>query len=433
MRRYADGGDLAPKLHRLPDRGIVAYVGATLIDGTGAPAVPDATVLIAGGRILAAGPRASVAVPSESGRADVSGRVIVPGLIDCHVHLVGDTTNDPNRRYLEATPYVRVLRAAAQANRILSSGFTTVRHLGHGNPTHIEAVRQSIRDGEVTGPRILSSGWALSQSGGHGNLRLWPLELVEQLRPRSAFVDGVDDCREMVKRIVAGGGDCIKIYSSEGLIYTPDRLSDIPNFTVAEIEAICDEAHRAKIHVAAHSTGVQATLNALRGGVDTVEHGPNDADDEVLDLLVRTGASLVPTLSIYEWTSREGSRAGYAPWVLERSARHLESRREMVRVAHARGVRIATGTDSGGPPRGGANAEEIGALARAGLSAIDALVAATSAAATAIGLGDETGSIVPGKRAELLVLSVDPLDRIDALTEPANIASIVLPGLGHAA
>lgn len=416
---------LAGVLYRTAPAARMALVGATLIDGTGAPPMRDAAVLVSGRRIERVVSARDVSqVPPAYERIDVEGRYLMPSLIDCHVHLTGDVTNDPSKRYLEGFPAVRAIRAVVHAQRVLAAGFTTVRHLGHGRPAHAEAAKRAIRDGAALGPRILTSGWAISQTGGHGDLRSWPYELVAEQRPRSAFADGARACRELVRENVASGAEWIKIYGSEGLIYTPDRLSEIPNFTESELAAFVDEAHRLGARVSAHTTGTEATRRVVRAGVDTVEHGPYESAPDVVDLMVRHGTVLVPTLSIYEWTAREGHRAGYAPWVLERSARRLEGRRSFVRDAVGAGVTIALGTDSGGPPRGGANAAELTALVAAGLRPMDALVAGTSGSARALGIAD-IGSVLAGSFADLLILSSDPLADLASIGRPGGIERIV--------
>ena len=416
---------LAELLDRPAPAARIAYVGATVIDGTGAAPARDATVLVSARRVeRVIDARETARLGADYERVDVRGRYLMPGLIDCHVHLTGEVTNDPSKRYLEAFPPVRAIRAVVHAQRILAAGFTTVRHLGHGRPAHTEAARRAIANGVAAGPRILTSGWAMSQTGGHGDLRSWPYDLVAELRPRSAFADGVDGCREMVRANVAGGAKWIKIYASEGLIYTPDRLSEIPNFSERELATIMDEAHTLGARVAAHTTGTEATRRVVRAGVDTVEHGPHERAEDIVELMVRQGTALVPTLSIYEWTAREGHRAGYAPWVLERSARRLEGRRTFVREAFGAGVTIGLGTDSGGPPRGGANAAELTALAAAGLGPMDAIVAGTAGSARALGIAD-VGSIARGAFADLVVLAGDPLADLASIGRPGGIERIV--------
>jgi imidazolonepropionase-like amidohydrolase len=198
---------------------------------------------------------------------------------------------------------------------------------------------------------------------------------------------------------------------------------DLPNFTLAEMAAATDEAHRRNARVAAHATGLAGSLTAVRANVDTLEHGPHEPDDELIALMVANGTTLVPTLTVFEWAG--GDRSELPPWAAERAAGWLEGRRAMVRAALAVGVPIAVGSDSGAPPRGGNNAEEVVALGRAGLSPEQALRAATLDGARALGLGDEIGSIEVGKWADLVLWRRNPLEDLSVLTDKAAIVTVV--------
>ena len=429
-------GTLRGRLRRPQADSITILDHVTVIDGTGAAPVPDAAVVLRGDRIadvLSGAARSRLPVEPAAEPLDLSGRFLTPGLIDCHVHLYGSVGHDAFRRSIEPYPSVRILRAARDAHRVLAAGFTTVRHLGHGDPRHTQGVKDAIGKGLIAGPRMLTSGWAISQTGGHGNNRAWPYHLVEELRPRSAFCDGPDACRKFVRRVLGDGADCIKIYTTEGVIGSPDRQLDIPNFTLAEIEAMTDEAHRRGARVAAHATGLAGALNAVRGGVDTLEHGPSALDAELVELLRERGTSLVPTLSVFEWASTDGPADGLPLWAAERAASWLPGRREMARAAAAAGVTVAVGTDSGAAPRGGRNAAELVALVSAGLTPLEAIRAATQSSARALGIADDVGTIEAGKRADLLVLRSDPSRDVGVFCDPAALELIIQSQPGPAA
>ncbi|HEX6947128.1 MAG TPA: amidohydrolase family protein [Acidimicrobiia bacterium] len=399
----------------------IVVTNATVIDGTGAdPFVADVTVL--GGRIVNLGPRTE---PDDGAKViEGAGMFLTPGLIDCHVHLTGLEGRDPFRRNIDKYPSVRLLRATRDAIRILQAGFTTVRHLGHGVADQAQALKEAIADGLVAGPRMQTCGWAMSQTGGHGNLHDWPYQLVEDLRPRSAFVDGPDDCRKFVRRQLGDGAEWIKVYTSEGLISSPDHLIDIPNYSMAELEAIVDEAHRRGARVAAHSTGLEGSLNAVKAGVDTLEHGPHAPDDTLIDLMAQNGTTLVPTLDVFEYAAFKGESYGWPDWVSERARRWLPGRREMVAAAAEAGITIAVGSDSGQPPRGGKGAAEIGALVRAGLSPLQALSAATKGGAKALGI-DDLGVVALGARADLVLWRINPLESPDSLSEDGVVERVI--------
>jgi imidazolonepropionase-like amidohydrolase len=393
-----------------------------VIDGTGAAPGAPASVVIEGGRITAIG-TADSAPADGADVIDGQGMFLTPGLVDCHVHLYGNRGAHIFHKHVEATPSVRLIRAAHDAGNVLRAGFTTVRHLGHGDAEQTEALKEAVAYGLVAGPRMQTCGWAISQSGGHGLVAGWPIELVEQLRPRSAFADGPDEIRKLVRHNLGAGAECIKIYATEGMISSPEHRMDLPNYTPAELAAATDEAHRRGARVAAHATGLAGSLAAVRAGVDTLEHGPHAPDDELIDLMVANGTTLVPTLSVFEWAGGEHSEL--PDFAGRRAAGWVEGRQAMVRAAAAAGVPIAVGSDSGAPPRGGNNAAEIEAIGRAGIAPPQALRAATLDGARALGLGDEVGSVEVGKFADLVLWRRNPLDDLSVFTDRSAIATIV--------
>lgn len=396
--------------------------GARVIDGTGREPGGPATVVISNGRITSvdsADDPIAASVPSIDGR----GLFLTPGLIDCHVHLYGSRGAHIFHKHIEATPSVRLIRAAHDATTALRAGFTTVRHLGHGDADQTEALKRSIASGLVVGPRMQTCGWAISQSGGHGRVEGWPLDLVEQMQPRSAFADGPDEIRRLVRRNLGSGAECIKIYATQGLVSSPSHRMDIPNYTAEELAAAVDEAHRRGARVAAHATGLAGSMAAVAAGVDTLEHGPHEPDPRLLELMAENGTTLVPTLSVFEWAAE--ARSELPGWASERAAGWIEGRRAMVRAAVAAGVRVAVGTDSGAPPRGGRNATEVQALGRAGLTPLQALRAATADGARALGLDAEIGTVEVGKWADLVLWRRDPSADLEVLGDPSAIATIV--------
>ena len=412
--------DLASRLVVFPATGPVMIACGTLIDGSGSEARTDVTIVVHDG-VITEIQRGRGLDRRASGTQvlDWSGLFVTPGLIDCHVHLNGLRTDDSG---IERYPMTRVLRAVADAQRLVAAGFLTVRDLGHGAPAHAQAVRDAATAELFPGPRVLTSGWAISQTGGHGNLPAWPYDLVDQLRPRSAFADGPDECRQVVRRIIGGGADCIKIYATEGVLSTPDPHVDLPNFTTAEIEAMTDEAHRLGKRVAAHATGSAGARDAVRCGVDTIEHGPADVDNELIALMRTHGTTFVPTLSVFEWAT---TTPGLRPVWRARAARQLDGRRAMAIEARRSGVRVAVGSDGAGD-RLGTAANELEALVRAGWSAPEAIRAATSDAAAALGRMD-IGSLRPGCRAEMLAFTRDPSRDISAIADPGALRFIAWP------
>lgn len=344
----------------------------------------------------------------------LDGQIVMPGLIDLHVHNTGRDRSRPFQDYLPMNDGLKLFRAAAGLTRTLEAGYTTVRSLGHGPAEVVEQLKAAIKEGLIHGPRIISCGWAISQTGGHGNLRGWPYEWVERWLPRSGFADGVEGCRQMVRRNFGLGADVIKIYVSEGLIY--DRRMDVPNFTLEEVRAITDEAHRRGKRVAAHVFGDANVRLAIEGNVDTIEHGV-DASQATLEEMARRGVVLVPTLSVFH---RYEARAGW-----NRPERPLTERQlELVATAQATGVKIGAGSDSG-TYIAGQNAEELEHLVKAGLSPQMALAAATTVAAEALGMAERVGEVREGFVADLLVLEENPLNDVGSLRRPGTVWKVL--------
>ena len=186
-----------------------------------------------------------------------------------------------------------------------------------------------------------------------------------------------------------------------------------------------DEAHRRGVRVAAHSTGLEGSINAVTGGVDTLEHGPHSPDRDLLDLMKANGTTLIPTLSVFEWASREGVAEGLPAWAADRATGWLPGRQAMICEAAAAGIPIAVGTDTGGPPRGGHNATEVIALARAGLGVANAIRSATAVGAIALGIEDEVGTVEVGKVADLVAWRHDPIAHPEVLLDSSEIRYIV--------
>jgi len=403
--------------------------GGRLIDGTGAPPGGPATVVIRGDRIDTVGPAATVAEPSgPSVRViDARGKTVLPGLIDAHVHLTGDTGRSAYEEYLPGNPAYKTLRAGREAMKALRAGFTTMRVLGHGSADRVYALRQAVAEGWLPGPRLLTSGWAISQSGGHGNVPFLPPDLVVRFRPRSAFADGPDECRRMVRLNFGEGADLVKIYTSE---HGRGGGKHLTNFTREEIRAMADEAHGRGAKIAAHATHSEGVRLAIQGGVDTIEHGGDlSQDPETLRMLVDHGTFLVPTLYINHavvtegaaraWTS-EGKLAG----AVERATRLLAAQRRYLKTALDMGVKVALGTD-GGALGHGVSARELELFVSCGFSPMEALVAGTSTAAAALGLEEHLGTLTSGRVGELLVVDADPLADITSLQRHEHIRWIL--------
>lgn len=411
---------LDDKLVPLPvDGGVTVLRGGTVLDGLGG-VHPDTDVVIEGSRIASVGPEAPVA---DGARViDAAGLTVLPGLVDAHVHFMGKMTTHESLAHLHPSPDLKLLRSAFEVYETLSFGVTTVRALGHGVAEHTYALRAARREGLIRGPRILTSGWALSQTRGHGDVPGLPYEWVEQHRPRAAFADGELECRRLVRRNFGEGADVIKVYSS-------DNRTGRPDFTVEELTAIVDEAHRRGCAVAAHAKTYEGIRNALLAGIDTIEHGASEVHADLLDLMAERGAFLVPTLATVHRLAVDGHEWAASDATIERCKRELEGRQRVVGEAAKRGVQIVTGSDAAA--RGGyglLSTRELALLVDSGLSTRNALAAATSVAAQALRLADHIGVVAPGKAADLLVVDGDPLAEIDLLQDRSRLRLILQAG-----
>lgn len=428
MYRLTEQGALKEKLFYALEGTTTVISGGRLIDGRGGPPLDNATVVVEGERIAAVGPADQVQVPDHPGvrHVDAQGRTILPGLIDLHVHFTGDMYRD-YRRYMQPAEDVRILRGAIDAHAIFSAGFTTVRVLGHGTPNQAESLKRTFNKRLLAGPRIYHAGWAFSQTGGHGNLPIWPYEVVEMLRPRSAFADGVNGCRVAVRRNLGQGADWIKFYATEGVITTPPHKQGLPNYTIEEIEAMCDEAHRRGARVSAHATAAGGIINAVKGGVDTIEHGAPDSGDEWLGLMAERGTVLIPTLTVYA-SAAENKGGHLSQAVVEVMKQRIEDQLKTVARAKELGVIIGMGTDDGRSPLAGQNAWEMELLVEAGLTPMEAIIAATKTAGETLGLGEHLGTVEKGKVADLIVVDGDPSEDIHCLRRAGNPQFIIKSG-----
>lgn len=394
---------------------ITVLAGGRVVVG-GGPVHDKADVVIRGTRITSVG--RSGDTPPGARIVDVSGLTVMPGLTDAHIHFLGNASNVPGTSHLSPTPNIKFVRAAFELYQTLASGVLTVRELGHGNPEHTYALRRARKEGLIRGPRIQTSGWALSQTRGHGDVDSLPYEWVEQHWPRAAFVDGEWDCRRIVRHNFGQGADVIKVYTS-------DNRSGRPDFTANELNAIVDEAHRRGVAVAAHAKTYDGVNNAVLAGIDTIEHGTSIVYPRLLDSMAERGTSLVPTLATPYRVVTEGSAWGSSAAVIERCKRELEGRQKLTAAAAAAGVRIVTGSDATFRRYGDLTTKELSLLVDSGLSAAAAIDASTSDAAIALRLAENVGRVAPGLVADLIAVSGDPLSDITCLGDRKNIRFII--------
>ena len=351
---------------------------------------------------------------AEAGVLDCAGSFLLPGLIDCHVHITaGGEANDLNSSRNDPAP-LRAWKAAGYAHRTLEAGFTTVRDLGAMEHLNIHLAK-AIDAGLIPGPKILAAGMGVTMTGGHGHGFI------------AREADGPDEVRKAVREQLRAGARAIKLFASGGVL-TPGVDPRSPSFTQDELAAGVEEAHKAFRVVAAHAQAADGIKNAIRAGVDSIEHGVW-LDDEAIELMAQRGTYLVPTLIAPYLIAKGGLDAGIPAFAVDKSHQVLEDHIASFQRAVKAGVKVAMGTDQGTPlSRPGENAQEIVRIAEYGLSPGAAILAATKWASQLLRVDNETGDLRPGLAADVLVLNEDPLDDISVLTRNACIQAVVKDG-----
>ena len=398
-------------------------VGARLLDGRSPDAVADGVLVTdERGRIVAAGPSPAVAAPKDAARIDAGGLTILPGIIDCHVHL--SLRLEPVADQVQRSATDLVVRALQTGRDFLEAGVTTVRDAGY-TPA---GIKRAFAGGAFPGPRTQVSCTPLSQTGGHGDG--WTpsgsvLETdVSDLPP--GIADGPDAVRRATRLQIRAGADWIKVMATGGVLSAADT-PDSSQFTVEEIRAIVEEAKAAGIKgTFAHAEGTSGIKNALRAGIDSIEHG-DLIDDEGIDLMLERDVPLVPTFNINFVLMDEDrvARGDVPPWAVEKMRYLFDRQQANFRHAIERGVRVVMGTDCFNgmyPPA------ELAYMAEFGLGPFRAIKAATVEAAALLGLADQVGTLEPGKEADLIAVSGDPLAEPELWRDPARIVLVMQGG-----
>lgn len=404
-------------------QGTVVIDDARLVDGTGAPAREHVELVIQAGRIRAindAGPHEQPADPAVR-RISARGMTVMPGLIDAHVHLSGQRPTNLHARYME-DPGVQVIRAAQDAYQLLLCGFTSARDCALGSRGL--QVKRAVDSGDVLGPRLSVACRALSQTGGACDWHPYPYEFVKQQGFRGVQVDGPWEYVREVRVNFRNGADFTKVMVTRGNMATPSMWPPREDMTSAELQAAVETTHALGGLCAAHCVGAAGVQKAVDAGCDTIEHGVIPPDSPVLELLVERGTLLVPTLSVFHWTAQSGDADSRTAALASTT---LELQLRMVRRAHELGVTIAAGTDTGSRLGRGQNAIELELLVSAGLSPMDAVVAGTRNAASALGWLEHTGTVAVGKLAELLLVQGHPDEDVSVLRSQGGITHILRP------
>ncbi len=382
----------------------------------------DGEVRLAGHDVLVAGDRVERLAPAAefdgfAGEVvDISGGTLLPGLIDCHVHVCLGSEPDPSAAQDKLSPAELALRALERAQATLAGGVTAIRDCGGPGFTDL-AVRDAVNEGRFAGPTMRAAGQAICMTGGHGNRM-------------GRIADGPDEVVKAVREQVHAGADLVKLMATGGVM-TPGVDPADAHFSADEMAAGIREAGRFRRRTASHAQGAEGILNAVRGGITSVEHGIFMNDDCIEEMLAR-GTYLVPTLSAVR-NILENRDKGIPAWAVEKTERVYEVHKRAFRRFHEAGGRIAMGTDAGTPfNQHGDNAQELAYMVEGGMSAIDALRAATSIAADLVDL-PERGRIRKGHMADFLIVEGDPLADIAQVARRANHRLVVKAGRSEGA
>src|SRR6266542_1468236 len=393
----------------------------TLIDGTGAHPIRGATLVFENDTITAVD--RSGGVPNGAEVIDAGHLTVMPGLIDCHVHLGSSASWGIQERLL--TPWSLLIAHALNNARItLEAGFTSVRDAA-GTP---RGVKMAIDQGLFPGPRMRIAVSALSQTGGHGDSTMPNGAMI---RPSSELpntvVDGIEGVRRASREVLRAGADQIKVHTSGGVM-SPNDEPGATGFSPDEIAAIVYEARAQGKTVMAHAQATQGIKNAVLGGIDSIEHGIY-LDEEVIEAMKRRGPWFVPTLVAPLWVVRRAEQdpTSVPPYALRKAREVAGDHEASFRLAVERGVRIAMGTDTGVGPHG-TNAEELERMVAGGVTPMQAIVATTKTAAECARLAHVTGTLEVGKRADVLGVDGDPLGDIAILQNKDKLRLIVKDG-----
>lgn len=384
----------------------VAVRAGKMIDVKSGQVVNNAVVLIEGERITAAG--SNLPVPAGVNVIDLGDATLLPGLIDCHTHIVSQPSNYYEDIFRKS-PIDVAVTAHVYARRTLEAGFTAVRDLGSGEFVDV-ALRKAIESGAVAGPRIQAASLAVGATGGHADLSGFTPYI--NLGGFSGIADGEADIRKTIRFQIKNGADVIKLIATAGVLSEEESVG-APQYTQEEMNAAVDEARMWGRKVAAHAHGAEGIKRAARAGVASIEHG-SFLDEEGIRLMKERGTYLVADIYNDDYILAEFGRLGYPEKIIEKERLVGRTQRENFQKAVKAGVKIAYGTDAGVYPHGW-NAKQFAHMVRWGLTPLQAIQAATVNAADLLGWSDRIGTIEANHFADLIAVTGDPLKDVTTL------------------
>lgn len=389
----------------------IAFVDGAVIVGDGR-VLEHATVLVEGERIVKVAGR-NINIPKDAQKIPMDGQMLLPGFIDSHIHICFDCSPDPIASALSESQTMTTLKAANSARQTLLAGVTSVRDMGGKDGIDL-GIRQAINSGLIPGPRMIVSGQLICMTGGHG----WQMGLE---------ANGVDEVRKAARGQVKAGVDIVKLMATGGVL-TPAVEPGSEQLTEEELRAGVEEAHKAGKKTATHAMGTRGILNALRAGIDSIEHGVY-LDEEAVSLMMERDVPLIPTLSALFNIASKGIEAGIPAFAVEKTLKVKPFHLESIRMAREAGVRVAMGTDAGTPFNiHGENLGELKFLVDCGFSPMEAIEAGTRIAAQVLGLEKELGTVEEGKLADLILIEGNPLEDIEILAKRELIRLVMKDG-----
>jgi imidazolonepropionase-like amidohydrolase len=398
-----------------------AIVGGTLIDGRSGEPLADSTVLVGDdGRIASVGPRAATSLPEGTQQIDISGHIVMPGLIDCHDHLASFTYDLLSRWGMTEPHSTRTVRVARVIEDTLQSGYTTIRDCGWLDAGFKAAVEQGL----VDGPRLLVAAGPLGPThsvqdrptfSGHRRYSMPDPNIPY------GVADGADEIRAAVRENTRVGADLIKVFQTG--FGRATHLGTDACYELEELRMLVAESHAQGRRVACHAVGGPGLRTAVEAGVDSIEHGCYlDLDTDLLRMMADKDITLVPTLTVFAFHSAEGNPVAQVE-AREFREHHIETVQQAMRL----GVRVTAGTDAGGWFHGN-NAVELDMLTDAGMTPLESIIAGTREAAACCGLERDLGTLEAGKLADLIVVEGNPLDDITVLQDRERIKLVMKEG-----